>query len=353
MIYISVLMKASIKPYTLNFNFQAETSRGILTQKETYFLKVDSNGKIGIGECSPLWGLSIDDRENFLPKLEEVRSDLAHFNLPENPEQAFDFAEKYIDFPAIRMGVEMALLEMMNGNHVYFASEFLKNTPIEINGLIWMGDRVEMMERAMEKMTQKFNVLKMKIGAIGFDDEVQILQKIREERPDLILRVDANGGFGSTEIFEVLQELDKIGIHSIEQPIEKGNIDMMAQLCHESPIPIALDEELIGCRNKLELLREVKPQYLVLKPSLLGGFKETREWIDHCKKFNTNWWITSALESNVGLSAIAQFTSLYDNGMVHGLGTGSLYSNNITSPLEVNEGYLYYGKTSWDFTVLE
>ena len=344
------MMKVDCYPYKLKFRFEAGTSRGVLKEKDTYFLKVNDAKGVGRGECSPIWGLSLDDKEGYNARLTDAQADLSLLGSPKSQEEIFDFAASYASFPSIQMGVEMALLNLLHGGDTFFHSSFPQK-PIPINGLVWMGGMEEMRSRAFSKVKEGFEVIKLKIGALHFEEELGLLQELRSSFPEIVIRVDANGGFSNHEIREVLQQLRKLNVHSIEQPIAAGNIDDMAALCKENIVPVALDEELIGCANKEALLNQIHPQYLILKPSLLGGFGSCAQWIEQAAHRGIEWWTTSALESNLGLCAIAQFTSAYDNSMVHGLGTGSLYTNNIDSPLEVKSGYLWYDQAvAWDFS---
>jgi len=240
-----------------------------------------------------------------------------------------------------------------------FVSNFTEsNKAIDINGLIWMGDREFMNDQIKEKIAQGFRCLKMKIGAIDFATEVQLLASIRKEFSinDIELRVDANGAFKPSEALEKLKILSNYDLHSIEQPIRQGHYQEMALLCEETPLPIALDEELIGVfdvTKRTKMLQIIKPQYIILKPSLVGGFKESLEWIELAKKSGIGWWVTSALESNIGLNAIAQWTATLKSSMPQGLGTGGLFTNNFDSPLEVYKGGLYYNKNkNWNFNLI-
>jgi L-alanine-DL-glutamate epimerase-like enolase superfamily enzyme len=254
------------------------------------------------------------------------------------------------------MGVEMAFISLASKNpHVLFPSDFTKgNSGITINGLIWMGEFDFMKQQIEEKLAKGFTCVKLKIGAINFADELTLLKKIRNQfsEKEVELRVDANGAFHPNDALEKLKRLSEFNLHSIEQPIETKQWQDMAELCEKTPLPIALDEELIGVfdvTKRLEMLQTIQPQYIILKPSLVGGFKETKNWIDIAESQDINWWITSALESNVGLNAIAQFTYTLQNKMPQGLGTGSLYTNNISSPLEINGEKLWYNpKKNWD-----
>ena len=217
-----------------------------------------------------------------------------------------------------------------------------------------MGEEAFMHEQIQQKLEQGFSCIKLKIGAIDFDKEIALLQSIRKKysASEIELRVDANGAFQPQEALQKLQRLSELDLHSIEQPIKQGQFSEMAKLCAKTPLPIALDEELIGVfsvTKKEELLQTIQPQYIILKPSLIGGFKGTQEWIDLAEKQNIGWWITSALESNIGLNAISQFTFMQNSNMPQGLGTGSLYTNNIKSPLMVKGEYITYApKKTWD-----
>ena len=233
---------------------------------------------------------------------------------------------------------------------VLFPSPFTEGqVPIPINGLIWMGDKDYMQQQIREKLSQGFHCIKMKIGAIDFETEYQLLKNIRQEYApsDIELRVDANGAFSPLEALEKLKRLADLQIHSIEQPIRAGQYEQMARLCEASPLPIALDEELIGVacpERKKEILQWIRPAYIILKPSLIGGYRGSEEWIDLAEKQGIGWWVTSALEGNVGLSAIAQWTYTLKNPLPQGLGTGSLYTNNFPSSLEVKNGGLWWLK---------
>jgi len=343
-------MIASYQKYYLQFKRPSGTSRGVLTEKETWFIIIDENGKKGIGECGLLRGLSIDDREDYEEKLQWTC---------ENIHLGKDVLWKsLIEFPSIQFGVEMAFESLAAKNPFeLFPSDFTKNQKsIPINGLVWMGDEAYMKQQIEEKIASGFHCIKLKIGAIDFDKELQLLHFIRENfsEEQMEIRVDANGAFNSEYALFKLNQLSGYKIHSIEQPIAKNQHDMMAELCKISPIPIALDEELIGvfsCQEKEALLQKIKPQYIILKPSFIGGFRGTQEWISLAEKYNIGWWITSALECNIGLNAIAQWTYLQKNPMPQGLGTGALYANNFDCPLEVSNGQLWYTDKTWNFNL--
>lgn len=334
-------MKATYKKYILDFKRPSGTSRGILTHKQTWFLILEEDGKLGIGECGLLKGLSIDDVPNYEDKLRWT-CDNIHLG-----KDALWTA--LADFPSIQFGVEQVFLSLESENPFeLFPSDFTqKESPIAINGLIWMGHETFMHEQIQQKLQQGFRCIKMKIGAIDFENEMAILKSIRRRysKSEIELRVDANGAFATEEALKKLKTLAALNIHSIEQPIKQGNSQKMKNLCAESPLDIALDEELIGISDvtkKEELLQTIQPQYIILKPSLVGGFKGSTEWIKLAKKYGIGWWITSALESNIGLNAIAQWAYTLKNHLPQGLGTGSLYTNNFESPLKVSKGNLYY-----------
>jgi len=341
-------MKASYHRHELQFKRPSGTSRGVLKTKETWFIRIENKGNYGIGECGILRGLSVDDRPDYEEK----------FNWTcQNIQLGKDrLLEELIEFPSIQIGVEMAFISLASKNpHVLFPSDFTTgNSGITINGLIWMGEFDFMKQQIEEKLAKGFTCVKLKIGAINFADELTLLKKIRNQfsEKEVELRVDANGAFHPNDALEKLKRLSEFNLHSIEQPIETKQWQDMAELCEKTPFPIALDEELIGVfdvTKRLEMLQTIQPQYIILKPSLVGGFKETKNWIDIAESQDINWWITSALESNVGLNAIAQFTYTLQNKMPQGLGTGSLYTNNISSPLEINGEKLWYNpKKNWD-----
>ena len=339
-------MKATYHKYILNFKKPSGTSRGIMTEKETWFIILENKGKKGIGECGLLKGLSIDDRPDYETKLNWVCN-----NIHLGKDLLW---ESLLEFPSIQFGVEMAFQSLQSENpFLLFPSEFTNgHKSIVINGLVWMGNQDDMLLQIQEKIATGFSCIKLKIGAIDFDKELALLRFIRQNfSPNQIeIRVDANGAFDVINALDKLIQLSEFKLHSIEQPIQKNNTDSMAELCEITPFPIALDEELIGVftlREKEALLQKIKPQYIILKPSFIGGFRGTLEWITLAEKLQIGWWITSALESNIGLNAIAQFTFLQQNLMPQGLGTGALYSNNFECPLEVYDGQLWYTDKDW------
>lgn len=332
-------MTAEYFRYLLEFKRPSGTSRGVLYEKETFILEISENKKKGIGECAVFRGLSFDDRPDYEEKLQW---------LCENIQKDYEYVKEELrDFPSIWFGYEQALLNLKHGGNIYFPGEFTEGgRPIVINGLIWMGDISFMEEQIQDKLDQGFHCIKLKIG-VDWKSEHEILQKLRQKfsKEMLELRVDANGGFTKHEAKIVLQQLADLHIHSIEQPIKAGNWNDMAELCAKTPTAIALDEELIGIVDidqKADLLDTIKPQYIILKPSLVGGFSGSDEWIALAEERKIRWWITSALESNIGLNAIAQYTFTKKNPMPQGLGTGSLFVNNFESNLDLRGELLYF-----------
>lgn len=332
-------LKASFEKKTFQFKRPSGTSRGVLTEKHAWFLSVwnDSNPEVkGIGECSIIQGLSPDFEsfEQYEKTLTQVVNDL---NL--------DLSE----FPSIKFGLESALLDLTNGGkRHYFDNTFSRGeVAMDINGLIWMGDKSFMEEQIEDKLEAGFTTIKMKIGAIDFDTEFSLLRSIRERFPkeQITLRVDANGAFVPEKAPEILEKLASLDIHSIEQPIKQGQWSAMHKLCATTATPIALDEELIGINEKIEkieLLETIQPQFIILKPSLHGGISGTQEWISLAEERSIPWWMTSALESNIGLEVICQLAGNYSNPLPQGLGTGSLYVSNIPSKLTVHKGQIRY-----------
>lgn len=345
-------MKATYHKYLLHFKRPSGTSRGVMTDKETWFIVLDHEGKKGIGECGILRGLSCDDRPDYEEKLAWT---CANIHLGKEV-----LWENLLEFPSIQFGVEMAFQSLESQTpFILFPSDFTKGQKsIPINGLIWMGEEAFMKKQIEEKLADGFRCVKLKIGAIDFEKELQLLRYIRANfSPEQVeIRVDANGAFNEVVALDKLIQLSEFKLHSIEQPISKNNTDRMSELCKISPFPIALDEELIGVfsiSEKEALLQKIKPQFIILKPSFVGGFRGTQEWIDLAEKHQIGWWITSALESNIGLNAIAQWTYLQHNLMPQGLGTGALYTNNFDCPLKVDQGQLwYYTDLNWDCNLL-
>ena len=337
-------MKAIIRKHTLDFKRPSGTSRGVLYQKDTWLLILEKNGDYGIGECNMFKGLSYDDVPDYEEKLGWVCRNI-HLGLDA-------LLDRLSHFPSIQFGLEQAFMSLdAQDPFLLFPSDFTKGQKgIPINGLIWMGDKAYMLEQIQQKLKTGFTCIKMKIGAIDFKAELDLLAAIRKEysKEEIELRVDANGAFEPQEALEKLRALSKLNLHSIEQPIRQGLSEGMGHLCAKSPLPIALDEELIGVVDfhaKRGLLQTIHPQYIILKPSLVGGFRGSREWISIADELGIGWWITSALESNIGLNAIAQWTFTLNSAMPQGLGTGGLFTNNFDSPLQVENGYIYANAT--------
>lgn len=336
-------LKLDYTPYFLEFKEPGGTSRGILHRKLTYFIRIrnlDRDGAAGYGEVPVFENLSKESPA-------EVESILHSISLGEDPETS--------RFPSsIVMGLETALQDLQHGEKDLFTSPFvLGEEAIEINGLIWMGDKEKMRERIDTKLKQNFKCIKIKIGGINWNDELDLLKYVREcGDENLILRVDANGAFSSDNCMSRLEALANLKVHSIEQPIKAGNWDEMRKICEISPVPVALDEELIGIPigdQRSELLDYIKPHFLILKPALCFGFSGTADWIERAKLSGTGWWITSALESSVGLNAIAQFTGQYHPSIPQGLGTGNLFVNNFNSFLTLKGDNLTFNRSNTSF----
>lgn len=330
-----------IEPVVLTFKRPSGTSRGILTEKKSWILQLsNSSGQTGQGECSVIPGLSPDfeDENDYIKQLEQVSAQIHLF---------LQHPERLAKFPSILMGLEAAALEMIQGKNCYFNNSFTRGERrIPINGLIWMGDPVFMKDQMDEKIAQGFSCIKMKIGAIDLENELELLRFLRSNfsADEMTLRVDANGAFTPENVRPVLKALADLDIHSIEQPIRQGQWQQMKELCSENMLPIALDEELIGISErseKIACLDTIRPPYIILKPSLHGGFSGSKEWIDLAEERNIAWWMTSALESNIGLLSIAQFAGEFENTLPQGLGTGGLYTWNFDSDLTIERGELY------------
>ena len=336
----------------LRFNFPARTSRGALTEHVAYYLALrDARrpDRVGWGEAAPLAGLSPDYGPGFE---NSVAAFCRQFNQADHAALPAEAAATLVPaaLPALRFALETAALDLAGGGrHQLYANGFSQGrAPIPINGLVWMGDAAFMRAQIRQKLAAGYACLKVKIGSLDFDTELALLAEIRAEADAmrLVLRVDANGAFSPAEAPARLAALARFDLHSIEQPIGAGQWPALARLARESPVPVALDEELIGLTDPArqeELLAAVRPAYLVLKPTLLGGHAATRRWIALAQAHGLGWWITSALESNVGLNAVAQLTGQYDvAGFAQGLGTGQLYDNNLAAPLRIEAGALHY-----------
>jgi O-succinylbenzoate synthase len=339
-----------------HFNFKARTSRGLMKEKTSWFVRIADDAApavFGLGECAPLPGLSVDDRPDYEEALSRIVEQVNGCQLEANDhEQVLSLILP--EYPSIRFGFETALLDLKNGGkRLIFDNSFRRGAPIRINGLIWMGDMDFMMDQINKKIAEGFTCLKVKVGGLDFDRECDILDYIRKRyfKSDITIRLDANGAFKVEDVLYRLEQLGKFRIHSIEQPIGPGRAEM-EELCRKSPIPVAFDEELIGITSpeeKRSLLERLRPQFIVLKPTLHGGIRGCEEWISTAESLGMGWWMTSALESTVGLNAICQFTANYTPSLPQGLGTGMIYSNNIASPLAVKDGTIFYNSdTPWE-----
>lgn len=332
-------MRLEFAPYLLKFKEPGGTSRGILTEKPTFLIKVYDKSdptQFGLGEAAVFPGLSPEADGNYVWKLTELLANVA-IGRPTDLSR----------HSSIQFGLEQALMDFSNGcKGVYYPSPFTEGVKtIEINGLVWMGDFGTMLQRIETKLKEGFKCIKLKIGAIDWEKELEMIRIIRynHNEKDLIIRVDANGGFNYEDCLKKLYQLADLAVHSIEQPIPAGEPEKMARLCAETPIPIALDEELIGkgtISERIRTLEKIKPQFIILKPALCGGFSGANEWIEEAEKRGIGWWITSALESNVGLNAIAQFTSFVNASGPQGLGTGNLFTNNFETPVFLEKDQL-------------
>ena len=341
------MIKARVSRTDFQFITPGQTSRGTLYSKPSWFFILEQNGFSGVGECSVIPGLNPEYKDGYEQKIFEIAEKINSGVVPS--------LDELDEFPSIRFGLETALLDLQHETQgILFPSAFTRGEKgIPINGLIWMGNKQEMQLRISEKLNQGFRVLKLKVGALDFDEEISLLKNIREQfKPtDLEIRLDANGAFSADNALEKLKQISEFHIHSIEQPIKAGQWEAMAEICSASPLPVALDEELIGITHpsmKEKMLDTINPHYIILKPSLIGGLQKSREWIDLMETKNTGWWATSALESNVGLNAIAQWVFNLKPKMVQGLGTGKVFSNNINSPLKLEGPELFYdSEVNW------
>lgn len=323
-----------------------------MSERKVWFLKVsDSSGKSGIGEVAPIDRLSPESPEEVPEELEKIASRIAKEEAPKNEDEVWKTVIKLAPkgFSSIRCGLEVALFDFMNGGSKKIFETDLSKITIPINGLVWMGELDFLKEQIKQKLDEGYSCIKLKVGSLDFETELTVIKNLRKISDDLVIRLDANGAFQANEALMKLKKLSVHNIHSIEQPILPMQPEAMEIVCSKGEIPIALDEELIwvgGERERLQLLQDLKPQYLVLKPTLHGGFSSVKNWIDLAEIQGMGWWITSYLESNIGLNAIAQFASLYENSEHHGLGTGDLFHNNIVSPIQIENGFFKYAKSS-------
>ncbi len=350
------MIHATWKELTLNPRFPLGTSKGVFQERTVWYLIAwdPSRPQLrGIGEAALFPGHSKEFPADVRTKLLELCRDTSNW------EQRLK--GDLVQVPSVRFAVEQCLKDLdASGSKVLFPSDFtLGRQGIPINGLVWMGDKVTMRERIKAQIDGGSRCVKMKIGAIGIEDELELLREVRKEfsAKELTLRVDANGAFTHGNAMSVLERLAELEVESIEQPIAPGLYEAMAELCAATPLPIALDEDLIGLNTRLakkELLEHVRPQHIVIKPSMVGGWAAAHEWIDLAEERNIGWWITSALESSIGLNAIAQWTATLKPSIPQGLGTGNVYTDNIPSPLHMLNGELHYSpEMPWDLHRLE
>ncbi|SIQ98133.1 o-succinylbenzoate synthase [Pontibacter lucknowensis] len=347
----------TVTPHQLQFKFDARTSRGAMRTHQVYYLHLhdsDRPGMTGVGECAPLPGLSIDARPDLESKLNQLSEEVRQRQFTADELHKLLKSDELVEWPSIRFALETAWQDLQQGGRkILFMNDFSQGTTgIPINGLVWMGEKDFMQQQISKKLDEGYTCLKLKIGSLDFATELDILHQIREVAgpDDLTIRVDANGAFAPEDAFRKLERLARYSLHSIEQPIRQGQPEQMQQLCAYTPVPIALDEELIGVQDATKqaaLLDFIKPQYIILKPTLVGGLQASADWIDMARERGIGWWMTSALESNIGLNAISQFTANYAIDMPQGLGTGQLYHNNVASPLQIDKGWLRYGDGSW------
>lgn len=346
-------MKIDIEERILHFKQPAGTSRGVYTERRLWLVSITDGDAVGVGECAPLLDLSCDAMEPYI--YNKVLRDFCN-----QVEQTGEIPyEAMRDYPSMLFGLETAMLSLRRGDRLFNTPFTRGEAGIPINGLVWMGSYEEMLQRMEDKLKLGFRCVKLKVGAIDFDKELDLVKRIRERfsHREVELRLDANGGFSPDEALYRLELLSQYAIHSIEQPIKQKQWAKMAELCRDAPLPIALDEELIGVNDleaKRQMLRIIKPAYIVLKPSLHGGMMGCREWIDIAREEGIGSWITSALESNIGLNAIAQFCSdVYGTSpksseggemIPQGLGTGQLFTDNIPMPLEIRGDKLWISK---------
>lgn len=349
------MLSYKLTPRTLNFKFAAGTSRGVLKEHQVMYLEMTQGCLTGIGEIAPLPKLSIDFGVDF----NEILSKIDFSNQPkfEKYDEVLDYVSSLNleQFPSLVFALETAFLDLFYGGkkQIFDCKLLSERKGIPINGLVWMNTKEHMLNQVQNKLDAGFRCIKMKIGAIDVQEELEILEFLRESfsHEELVLRVDANGAFNYDKAKVVLKRLEELDVHSIEQPIEKGQECFMKALSSFNKVGVALDEELIGVSSLVEkrkLLDEINPNYIILKPTLLGGMKACLEWVNIAKELRIDWWLTSALESNIGLNAVSQFASLLEVENYQGLGTGQLYHNNIFSPLTIKSGCLYYDDSvSW------
>jgi len=349
------MLQITAHPYTLDFKRPAATSRGALQTRDVVFLRAthtERPGLTGWGECGPLPGLSIDDRPDFQAQVHDVCQQINAGHAP----ATLDLAH----WPSLAFGLEMALLDLQTGGQQRLFDTPFSNgaAALTTHGLIWMDTPAKVVEQIERKLEQGFRVIKLKVGALPLAEECAILAAIRQNYAveQVTLRLDANGAFTPATTLATLHQLAQFDVHFLEQPIKPGQWPALAEICAQSPIPIALDEELIGVQPDQQqvLLATIRPQHLIIKPGLLGGFAASKSWIRLAENYGSGWWINSMLESNIGLNAICQWTSALDSGRVHGLGTGQLFANNIPAPLGLRGPQLEVATDDgWDFSCIQ
>lgn len=345
-------MVCNFKKINLHFKKPGGTSRGVLHDKSTYLILLEENGKTAYGECNRFVNLSFDDRPNYNEKLQDVCKRL--------PSEKHQLLEELTDWPSIYFGVETVLKDWENGSEQIIFPEVIGDNGFSIptNGLIWMGPKDDMRRQIINQLEKGYTSIKLKVGAIDFESELELIRYIRKDFTidEVEVRLDANGAFTSADVMEKLHRLSDYGISYIEQPIKAGNWEAMATICELSPIKIALDEELIGIQQleqRQKMVDTISPHLLILKPALIGGFHAANQWKKIIEESGGSWVITSALESNIGLNAIAQYTALGWTDYAQGLGTGQLFTNNFPSPYTVDaQGLHYHIDKKWDFSSL-
>lgn len=349
-------LKAGYIKHRLKFLRPAGTSKGYLNYKDCWFISLwndDCPQVKGIGECSILPNLSVDDRADVEAKIAEVCDQING--------GTFQQGSLLPNWPSIQFALEMAMLDLQNGgNRVLFPSKFTQGKAgVVTNGLIWLGDESNTRQQIADRLDRGYSCIKLKIGQLDWPTEYAILRFLRKQfkAHELSIRVDANGAFSPQKAYSVLEQLCELEVHSIEQPIKAGQVEALALMCNGTPIPIALDEELLGIfdyKKRKELLETIKPQYLVVKPGLHGGFASSAQWVELARQNNIGWWATTALESNIGVNAIAQWAYTQNPDFIHGIGTGLLYSNNIDSPLSLRgESLFYRPNEEWNLSEIE
>ena len=356
------MLYVSVARHDLKFAFRACTSRGVLPGHVAWYVRVAESralGAYGLGECAPLAGLSLENEARVLADIKRLALLLADFETAQKALEAQHIWQKGL-CPCVQFGAEVALMDLAQGGHrsLFANNSLLLGKSIAINGLIWMGEKAFVYQQIDQKIAEGFFCLKLKVSEDTFDEDCAYLAYIRSQSKGKpwVLRVDANGSYGEENVSQRLKILASYGVHSIEQPLPPHKQEALAELCAHAVLPIALDEGLIGLEPETTgaaLLDKVKPQFIVLKPTLLGGLALCRRWIAEAEARGIGWWLTSALESNVGLSAIAQFSASLPGKRIEGLGTGGLYVNNIQSPLRLEQGHLYYDSLqAWELSDL-